>query len=85
VNPAITQLLVIFLYALIVAVIVRSLLTWFPIRRDNEFVRLLDRVTEPLVDPIRRILPRTGSFDFSPMIVTVLLYVMVIAVQRVEA
>ena len=84
-NPTIAQILVVFLYALMAAVFVRSLLTWFPIRQDSDFVRLLDRITEPLIQPVRRILPRMGMFDFSSMIVIILLYVMVAAVRRVQA
>jgi len=34
----------------------------------------LDRVVEPLLAPIRRVLPATGSIDFSPMILIILLF-----------
>ena len=33
----------------------------------------LDRVVEPLLAPIRRILPSTGQIDFSPMILIILI------------
>jgi YggT family protein len=43
------------------------------INTSNDFVRqflyALDRVTEPLYRPIRRILPDFGGLDFSPMVV----------------
>ncbi len=81
-NETVGQLFVFFLYALLVAIVVRSLLTWFPVSRDNQYVRLLNTVTEPLLDPVRRLLPRTGMFDFSAMIVMVLLFVMIAVVRR---
>jgi YggT family protein len=33
----------------------------------------LDRVVEPLLAPIRRMLPMTGPIDFSPMILIILI------------
>ena len=81
VNDQIALVFTTFLYVLIIAIIVRSLFTWFPVDRNNQFVRLLDNVTEPLLQPVRRILPRTGMIDFSAMAVIVVLYVMIIVVQ----
>ncbi len=80
-NDQIANVFVLFLYVLIFAIVVRSLLSWFPIDRNNELVRLLDMVTEPLIDPVRRIMPRTGMIDFSAMIVIIVLYVMITVVQ----
>ena len=81
-NQAIGQAFIAFLWILIIAVFARSLMTWFPVARDNRFVRLLNTVTDPLIEPVRRVLPRTGMFDFSAMVVLVLLYVMLSVVQR---
>lgn len=36
-------------------------------------------VTEPVLGPIRRILPQTGMIDFSPLVVMIVLFV----IQRV--
>jgi YggT family protein len=80
-NDQIASIFVLFLYVLIFAIVIRSLLSWFPIDRNNELVRLLDMVTEPLIDPVRRIMPRTGMIDFSAMVVIIVLYVMITVVQ----
>lgn len=50
------------------AVIARSLLSWFPVDQTSTLYQMLHRVTEPIVDPIRRIMPNTGMMDLSPMI-----------------
>ncbi len=84
-NPAIAQLFTLFLWLLILAVFLRSLLSWFPINQDNEAARLLYRITEPLLEPVRRVLPRAGFIDFSGMVVIILLYVMISVVQRAAA
>lgn len=80
-NDTIATLFVAFLYLLIVAIIVRSLLSWFPNAQNNEFARILHNVTEPLLQPVRQIMPRTGMIDFSAMVVLILLYVMIVVVQ----
>jgi len=82
VNPQIAALFTIFLYVLIAAIIARSLLSWFPVSHDNPFARLLYQVTEPLLAPVRNILPRTGMIDFSAMLVIILLYVMIAVVNQ---
>lgn len=83
-NDTIAQLFSLFIWLLIIALILRSLLSWFPIDRNNQFARLLTSVTEPLLEPVRRILPRTGMIDLSGMVVIILLYVM-LEVGRIAA
>lgn len=80
-NDQVALIVTLFLYALIVAILVRSLFSWFPVSRDNEFARLLTTITEPLLAPVRQILPRGTMIDFSGMIVIVVLYVMITVVQ----
>ncbi len=80
-NETIATIFVAFLYLLIVAVIVRSLLSWFPNAQNSEFARVLHQVTEPLLQPVRRLLPRTGMIDFSAMVVIIVLFVMIQVVQ----
>lgn len=36
----------------------------------------LDRIVEPLLAPIRRFMPQTGMFDFSPLVFLLLLQVL---------
>ena len=37
--------------------------------------QVVDGVVEPLLSPIRRIMPQTGMLDFSPMVLIILLQV----------
>jgi YggT family protein len=39
----------------------------------NAVFDFADRLTEPVLAPIRRVLPATGGFDFSPVVLLVLL------------
>jgi YggT family protein len=55
------------LQILSIAILVRILLTWFPVDQSNPIIRLLNEVTEPVLAPFRRIVPRIGMFDLSPI------------------
>lgn len=54
------------LYSLVVLVSV--ILSWVPIDPRNPMVRLVSALTEPVLAPIRRVLPAIGGFDLSPMV-----------------
>ena len=58
-----------FLSILELLVIARVILSWVasPYSR-NPVVQLIRGITDPMLEPIRSILPRTGPFDFSPMV-----------------
>jgi YggT family protein len=54
--------------------------------RNDVVYRILDmlnRVTEPLFRPIRRLLPPMGGLDLSPMIVLLIIYVLQREIQIV--
>lgn len=53
--------------------VVRILISWFPVDPYNEFVRALNTMTEPILEPLRRLPLRLGMFDLSPVIAFVLL------------
>ena len=63
--------LVTFLYyllqILLVAILIRVVLTWFPVDPSNPIIRVLYEVTEPVLAPFRRVIPRIGMFDLSPI------------------
>jgi len=85
VNSTIATIFVDFLYLLIVAVVIRALLSWFPLSPRNQFVQFVTRVTDPLIQPVRRVVPPLGMLDLSSMIVIVVLYVMIFVVHRAAA
>lgn len=56
-------------------IIIRALLSWVSPDPYNPLVRLLVTITEPVLKPLRRLLPprRTGGLDLSPMVAILLL------------
>lgn len=68
-----------------VAIFIRVLGSWFNISADNPLtsvLRLSWVITEPLLSPIRRLLPRTGMFDFSPIVLIIVLQIVESVAQR---
>ena len=62
--------------ALMLAIVGRALLSWFPIRPGNPFHPLavvLHQITEPILGPLRRIIPTFGMIDLSPIVALLLL------------
>jgi YggT family protein len=53
----------------------RIIFSWGNIDRYNPVVNFVYQVTEPVLAPIRNILPSTGMIDFSPMVAILLVEV----------
>ncbi len=73
---------------LVIVQFVMSLLISFNvINMQNDFVaavwRAVNALLEPLIGPIRRIMPDTGAIDFSPMVLIILLQVLQIVLRNV--
>jgi YggT family protein len=58
-----------------VILLARVLLSWVQVDPNNQLVKIIYQLTEPLLAPIRRILPQNGGVDFSPMVALVVLLV----------
>ena len=58
-----------------IAIIARAIMSWFSPSPTNMLAVILYRVTEPLLSPLRRIIPRAGMFDFTPLVAIILLQV----------
>ncbi len=84
-DPLIARIFTSFLTVLLIAVVIRALLSWFPGAQNNAFAHAVRQVTDPLVDPVRRVMPRTGMIDFSTLVVIVLLYIAINVVNQVAA
>jgi len=53
--------------------VVAVILSWVPVRRSNPLVTLVRRLTEPVLAPLRALLPPMGGVDFSPMLLLLVL------------
>jgi YggT family protein len=58
----------------------RVILSWFGISRYNIFIQILDDITEPILAPLRKIIPTIGIFDLTPLVAIGILFVIPILV-----
>ena len=81
---AIFQTLMILLDVAKWIIIIQAILSWLVafnvINMSSDFVRTLltalDRMTEPMYRPIRRVMPDLGALDLSPMVVLLLIIIL---------
>ena len=65
-----------FITALQIAILGRILLSWFSSSQEytsNSITKFLIEITDPILEPIKRVLPQIGMLDFSPMVALILL------------
>ena len=68
--------------ALELLMLVRAVLSWFPIDEDSGIRRFLYAVTEPVIFPIRVLLARLGLFQDLPLDIAFFLSFCVISIIR---
>ena len=80
---AIFKLLIILITIFLYAVLIRAILSWFPSPQmyQNPLFSILVAITEPLMRPVRRIIPAVGAFDLSALVVILILYSILIALR----
>ena len=70
---------------LLIAIVARALMSWFPPPgQGSPFLiirQMIHQITDPIIEPIRKVMPSTGMLDLSPMVAMILL----IVIQRVLA
>jgi YggT family protein len=81
---SIVQILYILLSIIWWIIVIQAVMSWLiafnVINTHNDLVRsiwqALDKITEPLYRPIRKILPDFGALDLSPLVVLLVLYIL---------
>jgi len=60
---------------LVIAIFIRALLSWVSPDPRNPIAQALDAITEPILQPLRQIVPRFGGIDLTPIVAIILLQV----------
>jgi YggT family protein len=63
-------------------ILARVVISWVMPRGGGELVAFVYSATEPILAPIRRLLPQMGGFDLSPMIAIFILQAIAQAIAR---
>ncbi len=64
---------------MIFAIFGRVIMSWVSPRGGDPLSNFLIQITEPILQPIRRVIPSMGMFDLTPMVALILLTI----IQRV--
>lgn len=68
------RLLILWTFAILrLALIVRVISSWLPVNPDSPWLRWAFLLSEPILRPLRAIIPAMGSIDFTPIIAYFLL------------
>jgi YggT family protein len=65
----------------VIVLIARAIFSWFPISPGSALVpivRFLHAVTEPILAPLRRVIPPLGMFDISFLVALLLLELLIV-------
>jgi len=73
----VAQLLIYLITAFIIVMLIRVVFSWVSPYPTNPVTRLAFRITEPVLAPIRRILPPMSGIDLSPMVVMLGAYLLI--------
>jgi len=63
------------------AVFIRVIFSWIFPNSENFGIQFLKEITDPILLPIKKIMPKTGMIDFSPLIAVLLLDLIRIALN----
>ena len=64
----------IYLYAIFASIIMSLVMLFSGSMNPHPILRLVWQLTEPLMAPVRRVIPPVGGLDFSPMVIIIVIY-----------
>ena len=77
----------VFVMLIIVQFVIGLLLAFNVVSRGNDFVlaiyRSINSILDPILRPIRNMLPQTGAIDFSPLVLIIILQIFLIILSSI--
>tara|TARA_B100000678_G_scaffold80353_1_gene66710 strand:- start:2023 stop:2319 length:297 start_codon:yes stop_codon:yes gene_type:complete len=77
----------VFVMLIIVQFVIGLLLAFNVVSRGNDFVisvyRSINSLLDPVLRPIRNMLPQTGAIDFSPLVLIIVLQIFLIILSSI--
>ncbi len=70
----VVEIIYYFTQLLAYAIFARTLLSWFPLDKESIIFQALDSLTDPILVPLRKVVPMIGMIDITPMIAIFLLF-----------
>lgn len=79
-NELFANFLLLLVYAFDLAILGRVVMSWISPGATDPLSQMLIQITEPVLGPIRRVIPPMGMFDLTPMIALLLINFVVLPV-----
>ena len=70
------------LQVLTFAIFARAILSWISLSPTNPITVILNQITDPILAPLRRVVPRLGMIDITPLVAIVILQVLAEVLNR---
>ena len=85
-SQIVSYIVTIVIVLVIVQFVLSLLISFNVVNMHNDFVaaiwRAVNALLDPILNPIRKIMPNTGAIDFSPLVLIVLLNILQIVLQN---
>ena len=79
------NLFVFILHILSWAIVIRALSSWFPNARRNPIVSIIYYLTDPIMSPLYKIVPRIGAIDITPITAILVLWGVTAILESVKS
>ncbi len=78
---ALGQLLGLFLYIYMIAIIIQAVMSWInPMQNYHPISALISQLTEPVIRPVRKFVPPFSGIDFSPFVVLIVINLLIMLI-----
>lgn len=85
-SQIVSYIVTIIIVLVIVQFVLSLLISFNVVNMHNDFVaaiwRSVNALLDPILNPIRKIMPNTGAIDFSPLVLIVLLNILQIVLRN---
>ncbi len=79
----VVTILIIALYAALIVLFIRVALSWISPYPTNDFSRLIYRITDPVLMPLRRWIPPVSGLDLSPLVLALAIFLLIAALRSI--
>ncbi|MCK5919283.1 MAG: YggT family protein [Cocleimonas sp.] len=81
---SIVDLIKVIIWVYIISLLIQAVMSWVGSAHGNPVAPLIQSLTDPLLRPIRRVVPNIGALDLSPMVAILLLNIMLIIIGGIK-
>ncbi len=81
---SIIDLVKVIIWVYIISLLIQAVMSWVGSAHGNPVAPLIDSLTRPLLNPVRRVIPNIGALDLSPLVVILALNILLIIINNIQ-